>query len=799
MSHNNSRDGELPSWPEVRGILDDPGVPLEKRQQLALQYFSNIYDDAESSAEKEMYGFGGESDFQAMRQKYQEKLGVADQEPEDDDDEDVMASYTEANDQRYANREAAQRQHEGDIKRSESELAKLNENASETEANVGNSNEILDLGNPALQELAWLDPVYDKALDVLGRDMKRLTQDEIFKRYDEQRDIRFDKLAASADELGKVAESVADAWGDQANRMATVFSNWTGSGKDSAQKSWQGMQAGKDTVAKALTDSSSAITRASAAVAGSCRRKVGWMLKCRTSAEFGKIPYYDLERLCYIAALGRNASDNDFRHFVPFMPADLATAINEETGDLEAHKKDYGQAWAKAWLGGFTDWFSKYLTDFELMCDNERTAVEDSWDALNQQLSDVPMDAFSQPAATGAAGGDTGQQAGGPPPTAGAPAGGAPPAGAPSAGTPSGGAMPGGGAPATPSVPPQPAPPQPAAASVPGSPDAAAAPAMNPVTGKPLEMDPATGEPYPIDPETGEAIKGAEVEPGALSVAQGQHELTMSEPDEAGEMTISVRDGDDEPLNFKLDFEPATDSAGGAPDPGGDGAAGEVYRPGDDGKIHIEQAGLAITAEQPEGAGGPTLVTVDDGSGQPTTYTLDGQGTEAAPGSDSLRGGAEQPADPVATASSVSEAGRAAAGAPDEPADVSTESSEAAPPTMAGSSVGAGADVGAEPAPLAVGAQSGSSLSAAETAGVGTAPGGGAAQPVAGSHGSSAGSMGGMGMMGGMGGAGGNASDQERTSSGFLHSDGLFDVTDSSNRISGTIGEVSEGNTSSRD
>src|SRR5699024_4536251 len=45
----------------------------------------------------------------------------------------------------------------------------------------------------------------------------------------------------------------------------------------------------------------------------------------------------------------------------------------------------------------------------------------------------------------------------------------------------------------------------------------------------------------------------------------------------------------------------------------------KVYTPGDDGRIHIEKGDVEITAAQPEGPDGPTVVQVDDGSGEPTT------------------------------------------------------------------------------------------------------------------------------------------------------------------------------------
>ncbi|WP_019818526.1 hypothetical protein, partial [Saccharomonospora saliphila] len=157
----------------------------------------------------------------------------------------------------------------------------------------------------------------------------------------------------------------------------------------------------------------------------------------------------------------------------------------------------------------------------------------------------------------------------------------------------------------------------------------------NPVTGEPLEIDPETGEPYPIDPETGEAVpRGDEVE--TLTVEKGDQTFSITEPDADGAMGISVEDGSGQARDYALDFgDPeaggADSTAGDAGTPGddtGEPGAERVYRPGPDGKIHIEDGELALTAERPDGPDGPTVVTVDNGDGEPVTYTLGADGTD---------------------------------------------------------------------------------------------------------------------------------------------------------------------------
>ncbi|MFD2397346.1 hypothetical protein ACFSVJ_12060 [Prauserella oleivorans] len=133
----------------------------------------------------------------------------------------------------------------------------------------------------------------------------------------------------------------------------------------------------------------------------------------------------------------------------------------------------------------------------------------------------------------------------------------------------------------------------------------------NPVTGKPLEVDPETGKPYPIDPETGEPVKDAGGDRDTLTVEKGEHTLELEEPDDQGKMAISVDDGSGEAKDYKLDFGtgvedlrgdegfgPQGSEPGGEPGTGAEPGAGDeqVYRPGPDGKIHIEDGNLKITA-----------------------------------------------------------------------------------------------------------------------------------------------------------------------------------------------------------
>ncbi|KZB81005.1 WXG100 family type VII secretion target [Amycolatopsis regifaucium] len=119
--------------------------------------------------------------------------------------------------------------------------------------------------------------------------------------------------------------------------------------------------------------------------------------------------------------------------------------------------------------------------------------------------------------------------------------------------------------------------------------------------------------------------KAEDGERETLKVKQGDKTFEMTEPDEDGEMEIKVGDGSGPAKDFKLDWTGDGDESKLGAAPGTDDGKPDkdgVHRPGPDGKIHIQDGDLKITAERPDGPSGPTVVTVDDGTGKPTTYTL---------------------------------------------------------------------------------------------------------------------------------------------------------------------------------
>ncbi|HWD04199.1 MAG TPA: hypothetical protein VG674_17305 [Amycolatopsis sp.] len=380
-----------------------------------------------------------------------------------------------------------------------------------------------------------------------------------------------------------------------------------------------------------------------------------------------------IDRLDDAIKWGREDAESTFGDDLtnPRTSDEVATSQEEGTGPIAP--QDIRNMWVDVDTGYYSKWshdlcdemdqyctqYSNAMTTFRQAITNAHNAATNALRAFNDGLN-VPTDPFGslQLGASPDSGGGTRTSG----------------AGGRHSASDSGGPSSAGGAatPTTPAAAPQPAPTPAPPAPTPAPTPTPADPNLNPVTHQALEVDPATGKPYPIDPTTGEAVKAEETEPEAVTVERGNNKISMVEPDDDGRMGITVDDGTGRPEHYQLDFGdqaasghdgatadqgqhafPGSDQAqhavtgsgqgqhavpdqGAAPQPGrheapgqdNAAASGHIYQPGPDGKIHIDDNGLKITAERPEGADGPTVVTVDDGSGHPTTYTLGEDGDQ---------------------------------------------------------------------------------------------------------------------------------------------------------------------------
>ena len=563
----------LPTIQEVQQIVDDPQIADDTKRELLTQYF-----DAIDGQDPVHYGFSNDDQRKQLLEQYQDRFDFT---PLDlRNGPYAYEAYSKAQGQHDAHLDAAREAAKRAVDDGGSRLDGMK--GSETSPGAGNSNELLDAGAAGLDTFrTWL-PVYRKARAIVAPDLAdyRFEQD-VLERYDEQRDIPFDKFLAGAGEIVQVREAVVDAAPTQNQAMQNLFGQWEGDGKNAASASWTKFGDGVKTVQQSLDHAVDVVNRTVAAVAGSCRDKASWVLQnaFQTWPHDAGLTAQEMDRLARIAELGRNASADDFKHFTEFLftanPALARDMLVGQSFGMSDQLFDAFQAWAKQYLSNFCTFVAGLVGDFQTMCENTRVAVANQWSALADELQKVPDDPFAAvgeavaPAAAsgggsggGAAGGGDGSAAGG---------GGA-------AGAMGGGAAPGGaagGAAPTPAV--APPPPEPAAAP--------------PV---PEVVPPAAP---PADP------------PDTLTVQRGDSKIEMSEPDRDGRMGISIDSGTGEPKDYQLSW--------GETDP-----AQPAYTPGPDGRIRIDDGAFRITAERPEGPDGPTVVTVDDGSGTPTMYTL---------------------------------------------------------------------------------------------------------------------------------------------------------------------------------
>lgn len=475
-------------------------------------------------------------------------------------------------------------------------------------------------------------------------------------------------------------------------------------------------------------------------------------------------------------------------------------ADNAETGtgpiapqDIRGMSIDLDRGYSSKWSDMFCREMDEFALGYANAMNQYRSAIEAAFDAAQAALRafadllNVPTNPFGTllfgPVHTSGVAGPA--QVGGPGPS-------------PQIATATGGTAP---TPAAAGGPPPGAPapaPPPVAASDPQVPDETTPSGSNPLAGAPLGA-PEIDTPHPVEPGIrAQALDGTE--PDTITVSSGDHEISLTAPGHDGMMTITIDDGAGSIQNYVLDFQdqgaavPTDAELPDQPEASASGTGTEPrHTPGPDGKIHVEDGDTHITAEQPDGPDGATVVVVDDGNGDPATYTLDGERSES--GTPQATPAAGAPADSSPSFAGGDERGTL------HPAPSTGQDAEAtqatSPQTVSGldavsngaASSGHGIGAGLPPADSPEdGANIGSADSrpAPQGAGLASAPGGLSAV-AAGSGQDTDMSAGGMGMMGGGTGAAGGGADQERSSSAYPVHGNVFDIGASGSRISGTL------------
>ncbi|TNC28731.1 hypothetical protein [Amycolatopsis alkalitolerans] len=795
------------TWPEVKKLLDDPSVPPEQKTILlsswqqenkpplfeGLPATSTQAERDEAAKYADVYGSNPMMGFQGTDAAYVAAKQAGDQ-----------ASYNE--------REEKKAVDDGKTQLDGKQAPAPGGTGTKT------SDELFDAAEPALKLFQTFGSLLAKIPDDCRGNTRPLDyNNDIKKRFDEQRGISFANFLDDADHFKTGSTTVDGTVKDTGSALSTLFHTWTGSGANAASDHYNDQILPKaNKLGQTLEDANTATTTAVSTLFRLCKGKADAVVNMYTD-QVGQADYNMAQKVVGVAN-GEHAGKDDLRAIAGWMDMNFGTNLTDALDDDgccdDDDIKKQGQDLAKQWIQNHfnPDMWDRLYKGFDKTCTDTKDLVNQAYDALDGVMGKIKNEfegaaeppgqtqpSQTQPSQTQPSQTSTGTGGGG---------GGA---STPSATTPSA---------TTPSTE------DPSAIA-----DAAkkeASEGINPYTGKPMETDPQTGQPYPIDPKTGEPIKDAGGEPETMKVQQGDKTIEMSEPDKDGKMDVKVGDGSGQPKDYKLDWGDGKDTSGAqsAPAAGQPGPDG-TYKPGPDGKIHIEDGNVKITAERPQGPDGPTVVTVDDGSGHPATYTL-GEDKNGAPDAQSMvgkdDGSAPRPGDaatassgvpgsapapPVESAAAVGGDGATAPDTSSTPADVGGTTPDGAgataPATSADGLSAVGAGVGGaegsvsgslgDAASLGEGTHTGATLHQPTGAALGAPPPG--MQPVGTPDAAASqqqtppgGGMGGMGgMMGGMGAAGGGGEDQERSSRSYRIDGGIFNSGGNGGRISGSLDE----------
>ncbi|HJQ47906.1 MAG TPA: hypothetical protein VJ870_16555 [Amycolatopsis sp.] len=527
------------------------------------------------------------------------------------------------------------------------------------EGNFKNSDEIIDQADVALKVFDDFYPRYTKAggqstmgggADAPGAGLDPQSLRAATKQF---RGIDFGAFKTDADALTAASKSANDANQQLATAWANNMADWKGSGATAAAQHKSKLDAGAATLIQSLANAPGTVTQGIGTVDKQVTDFAKQVHNVYGDGKMAQLTPADVDALLQskeqlpgvIQQLQQKIQElnnrSTFDKIVggvlgiiafPFvgpvtaiLGVSLAHEITEDNIGEETQKYQQALADAQTKLQQFTQDYATKANSVQQQASNTLQGVQQSYDAmlqgLGQGMDKDPFADVTAPSQSSGSDSSSSSSSGG---------GGGNNSAAGGGGVGAGG---GGGATApestTPSDP----------AQVAKAAQQEAAQGTNPITGKPMEIDPSTGQPYPIDPKTGEAIKDTGEDQDTVTVKKGDNTIEMSEPDKDGKMDVKVDDGAGHAKDYKLDWgddkakadgtgtgganDPATGAGAAGAAAGDAGAAGDkVYTPGPDGKIHIDDGNLKITAERPEGPDGPTVVTVDDGSGTPTTYTL---------------------------------------------------------------------------------------------------------------------------------------------------------------------------------
>ncbi|HEY8373513.1 MAG TPA: WXG100 family type VII secretion target, partial [Pseudonocardiaceae bacterium] len=604
-------------WEETKKLLDDPHVPKEEKAAL-LHNFPHLALRDLPEEERERIGreFG----------EYCQKNGV-EPNPWRANDLGQFKRFQDAFDKAEKSAaEGADKQYNEDRQKGKEKLDESARQAADGDAGCSNSDELLDAGAPALKYFETFLPLYQKISGAQVRKMvgPEATFDNVRKRYDEQRHIDFAKFSADANELTEAARTQREQHAEMANKLAALWNHWEGQASQKSQEYFANYSKSVDKAIQSLNDTAGVINASCKAVAEQVRTKANWVLENITdiNTAAGKNPR-DIELIIDVVNGGENCDEWKLKRACAIFNIE----VDDGCLDSEEFKSEVVRQ-ATAWVNtAFAPEVEGRYDAFMQTCDNVKEGVDEAWKVLTDHLAKVEENPF---ASTGEnSGGDQGRGGGGGGGGGGTGGGGGGGGGGFAGGGGGGGFAGGGGG-----------------GFAGGGGGGGGAPSMSiPEMPKPEVPEPG-GELQPDGQDSLQTMPGV-LDPSqqdGVTIEEGDRKITVSRPDDQGNVRLTVEGPDGQPKTYDIDFDlggpgeaqddiqslgpyPADQGAGSFPvNPGqapDEQGTVQTLRPGPDGKAVIQDGDVTITAEYPPGQSDRLLVTIDTGDGTPTTYTVE--------------------------------------------------------------------------------------------------------------------------------------------------------------------------------
>ncbi|RJQ69544.1 hypothetical protein D5S17_30620 [Pseudonocardiaceae bacterium YIM PH 21723] len=372
----------MPNQEEVERVLMDESVPLEVRKDLAYMWAKDhdLDEDDFPQFENEIDG------------NYQRFVGY-----DGDQNAKTDAAWDRAN---TAHQVSDNKRAAGDANR------KAQTGGG---AGAGNSNEIFDRAAPGLKVLADFLPQYNKVSGgaVGGVCMAPTDIKDLYRRYDEQRDIDFGKFQRDADELGRSAEQIGRTKNDMAGQTATLYGHWTGSAADASRGYFSKFNQSAGELQEKLGGAQQVIAGHLGTIAKACRDKGDAVLNMYEPTCHGASP-------AIVDAVINMAKSNDIR---------LQTVLNVKNYIGLQYDKNYNpndeeqkiiRDVASKWLTGtFQPWYGLKMKTLIDASNAAKTAVDAAWKEVVDYLNAVNEDPFKALLSGKSVGGQAGDKGGG--------------------------------------------------------------------------------------------------------------------------------------------------------------------------------------------------------------------------------------------------------------------------------------------------------------------------------------------------------------------------------------------------